>query len=167
MTDFILHPTVAARWWQTHLPYASEANQLLSTRLSSRDVRAIAVEGIVFKVLQELADDYRQFQLDPDIKLRLWEDVSRLFNVLEQDGSVMPVGQSILAEPAFLMATRYNVSLDDAMSVVLAEVTGLPLVVADDHLANGLQELARERPLLRALLVGEYLDSANNLISDR
>ena len=154
--EIVLHVSVAARWWLRHLPYATEAERFLLEEIGARRVRTLAVAGIELRVLDELARDLSAIELDPLIAQLLYDDVTAQFQTMTRMCMMRVADPIPLAAAAFVMATRFGISLDDAMSMVLAHLSDTPILLADEGLRERLQTRAAEHPGLQVRWLPEY-----------
>jgi predicted nucleic acid-binding protein len=106
----------------------------------------------------EVAQDLATVALDPEIAGLLVDDIARQMRLLFDSGVAHPMDHSALARPSFILAARHGITLYDAQTVILAETTRLPLLVADRDLYDVLQRIAIERPMFRLLWLPQYLD---------
>ena len=154
---FVLHASVAARWWLPHLPYAAKANQFLTDELRSGQTGVVAVEGVELQVLDILAHDLSPVRLDTAIAGMLFDDVIAVFDALRRDRLLQSVGHRALLRSAFAVATSHDIAFSDALAVALAGTSSLPLLVADKGVYITLHEVEVERPGLRVLWLPQYL----------
>ena len=147
---FVLHASVAARWWLPHLPYAAKANQFLTDELRSGQTGVVAVEGVELQLLDILAHDLSPVRLDTAI-------AGMLFDALRRDRLLRSVGHRALLRSAFAVATSHDIAFSDALAVALAGTSSLPLLVADEGIYITLHEVEVERPGLRVVWLPQYL----------
>ncbi len=62
-----------------------------------------------------------------------------------------------LVQAAFVLSAFYNVPLQDAASVVLAESIGWPLLIADDELHGLLKNVEADRPGFRMVWLPDWI----------
>ncbi len=146
--QYVLHPSVAAKWWLYHTPNAPEASRFLSESLAARAVRLLAVDDIEPRVLGEIAAELGP-SFDVPLAELIAEDVHLLFSELEREGLLRLTAQPSLIRDAFLGAAQYQIPFADALPIVLAERSAAPLLVLDEALYQLLQGLETSRPGLK------------------
>ena len=154
--EIVLHVSVAAWWSLRHLPYATEAERFLFEEIGTDRVRVLTVAGIELRVLDAIARDLSAIELDPLIAQLLYDDVTAQFQTMTRIGMMRVADPVPLAGAAFVMATRFGISLDDAMSMVLARLSDTPILLADEELRERLETRAAEHPSLQVRLHPDY-----------
>ena len=155
---FVLHVSVAARWWLYHLPQGPEAARFLWERLRLPGTSLVAVEGIELQILEQIAtdlgDDLNTFLADT-----LAGDVLQLFADFEETNHLELVPVRRLARVAMLTVAMHRISFADAVAAALAEDSGAPLLVANEGAYRILKALEPARPALRVAWLPDELDS--------
>lgn len=154
---FVLHPSVAVRWWLYHLPYAPEADRFLHDIVVGAKAGLVAVAEVELVVLDLVAADLGALRFDPDLARLLCDDILRHFRLMTASGHLTTISPDRLVRSAFSIASHYAVPLGDALTVILAELQGMPLIVADEPVYQNLQVLARERQRPAPLWLPDYL----------
>ena len=154
--QFTLHESVAARWWLVHLPLADEARRFLFNTLSSGQLGLVAPSQLEFRILDLMARDLGPVHADPSISNILFDDKSRQLRQMRDQRILRLVDERPLAREAFSLASLHNFSFVDALTVILAEGAGRPLLLADQDLFTRLQEVRVDRPGLRVLWLPEH-----------
>jgi hypothetical protein len=154
---FVLHPSVAARWWLQHLPHATEANRLLFDVLATGGAEVAVVAGIEYAVLRWVATDPGEVQFDPDLARLLCEDILELFGTLISSSALTTSDRAVLVRVAFPIASYYAIDLDDAFTIALAQLQNPPLLLAEESVLRSLQPVAADQPRLRLLWLPNYL----------
>ncbi|HEX5165068.1 MAG TPA: hypothetical protein VFV93_06710, partial [Thermomicrobiales bacterium] len=121
-------------------------------------MRLLVVEGIELRVLDEVAQDVATEALDPEIAELLVDDIGRQMRLLLESGVAHAMDPRPLVRPSFVLAARHGITLYDAQTVILAETTRLPLLVADRDQYGVLQRIATGRTMLRLLWLPQLLD---------
>jgi hypothetical protein len=132
---YVLHHSVSARWWLWHLDARREAFRFLERTLQSGALAVLAAEDIMWRTLAVISDDLGAIRLAGGIAEPLFDDVASLFHRLVESGAIRLRNREALAREAFTVSTYRGLDLDDAAIAVLADQTGLPLLVADRSLA--------------------------------
>jgi hypothetical protein len=157
---YVLHHGVAARWWLWHLDMQREASRFLDESLRSGAARVLAVEDIAWRALAAIAADVGAARLAGGIAGPLFDDVTALFRELIENGALALERRDPLARESFGVAAFRGMALDDATSAVLADRTGLPLLVADRLTAAQFQAIADDRTTFRVVTLGDLATGA-------
>ncbi len=155
----MLHPSVATRWWLYHLPHAGAARRFRDEIVPAGQVELIAVDTIDLEILDALARDLSPLHLAATIAGALCEDVLSAFGPLVEHRVLRTVSQRILARPAFLLASLYDIPFADALAVTLAEDArdgDRALLVGDDAVYATLARLQADRPGFRLMWLPDY-----------
>ena len=145
---FVVHPSVLAVLWQYPGPLYDAAHALLE-ELARGSLRLLAVEGIELHVLELLAVYLRDDRIEPLISVPLFMDVKAQIALMTNHHLMEIVGAEGLTGSAFVIATRYALSVHDTLAVALAERAGHMLLVGDEQLRDQLTRLAHERTQLQ------------------
>lgn len=153
---YTLHPSVAKKWWLYHLSSASEAERFRYERIDSHAVRLVAVDTLLFQVLDEIAKDLGE-SLDLFLTQTLADDVMALFADLQDAEILELVPHQSLLRAAMIRAGRYHISFADALAVALARDSGWPLLLADRALYDALKPLEATEPRLSVVWLVDEL----------
>jgi hypothetical protein len=155
---YVLHHGVAALWWLRHLDARREASRFLDELLRSGAARVRAVEDIVWRALADIASDVGTARLAAGIAGPLYDDVISLFRELVGSGVLLLEQRDPLAREAFEIAAFRGLALDDAVPAVLADRTGLPLLVSAAGTKAAYQQIADDRATLRLATIADIME---------
>jgi hypothetical protein len=116
----------------------------------------IAVDGIDHHIFTLLAADLGPEHVDPGLANLLFDNVRVTIGSMLELGVLRLVDRRVLALPAFALASYHDVPYADALPAALAELTGCPLLVADQEVLDQLRGVARQRPNLQFLWLPDY-----------
>jgi predicted nucleic acid-binding protein len=152
---YVLHHSVCARWWLWHLDTQREAFRFLERSLLSGALAVLAAEDLMWRTLAAISDDVGAIRLAGAIAEPLFDDVASLFRRLVEVSAIRLRDREVLAREAFTVSAYRGLGLDDASVAVLADQTGLPLLVADRSLAAMYQAMAEDRTTFRVLTLSD------------
>jgi hypothetical protein len=155
---YVLHHGVAALWWLRHLDARREAIRFLDESLRSGAVRVWAVEDIAWRALAVIAGDVGDARLAAGIAGPLFDDVISLFRELVGSGVLVLERRDPLAREALEIAAFRGLALDDAVPTVLADRTGLPLLVGDADTNAAYWQVADDRATLRPVTIADIME---------
>lgn len=159
--QFVLHLSVAAAWWFSFLPYALEASKFLE-ELDAGQIRVEVVAETPLRVLARLeafSRDHPELHLDLDALQVSRTNIATRFRMLAGEGVLHEASRRpLLDRLAWGVHVRFGVSFPDAWSVVLAEMSEIPILVSDAELQDKLKTVESERPDLRVVSLHEYQD---------
>jgi hypothetical protein len=153
----VLHVSVAARWWLRHPPHAALGERPLFDLVPRRATRFLVHPGIEARVLDELALDLAGAGFDETIIATLADDVARQFELFYEHDFAYAIGSPETTRRASNLAVAERLAFYDAQTVVLAESTSIPLLVADVDQYAVIERIAGNRPALQTLWLPDYL----------
>jgi hypothetical protein len=137
------------------LPRSAASVRFLDEFLQPDRMRVLVPEHLLWQVLRLVAADLAEDRLAGVLAAALADDIRVVFATLIAQGSVVLADHMPLVRQAFIVATHYGLSLDDALVAALADRTGLPLLVADAQTEGAYRPLADDRATLRVVAVDE------------
>jgi hypothetical protein len=160
---FTLHTSVATAWWLWG-SQSREATAFLDEELASGRMAVVIVEGIEWQVLEALTRDFGAANvpaqtIPDDIIDRTYYDVVRQFRLMTEVGAARLVSQAQVMRAGYILAVVRNLPLYEALTVVAAEGTGRPLLIANRERYDALKALEGTLPTMpdfRTVWIADY-----------
>lgn len=146
----VLHASVLALLWRHGLPDANKARKYYQEILGSGRVTVRAIDSIYDQVLQRVTRDLTEYERRGLPLSDLRTDIANIINAIMKKEHLWYPSRRAHLEPLVRdLARSHEISFTDGLMVPLAELVGIPVLVADEELYRKLKAVESSRPNFR------------------